>query len=135
MPQPLSPAERGDVELIVRHNLYETQEATLRQMTANWRPEHFMHALDCLRSLATDRQVAMAPIYRNLLTRCEENAARANAEAVTRRRHDEITTRLAELKRPHWTVLPNFWLTLVSALAAIVAAVCAAIALKGHGPR
>ncbi len=37
-------------------------------------------------------------------------------------RHANIKLRLDELKKPHWTVLPNFWLTLIAALAAVAAA-------------
>lgn len=44
---------------------------------------------------------------------------REENEAV---RHREIQECLEELKKPHWTVNPNFWITLVSAIAAIVAA-------------
>ena len=37
-------------------------------------------------------------------------------------RHMEIKNRLDELKKPHWTVNPNFWVTVVAAIAGIVAA-------------
>ena len=42
---------------------------------------------------------------------------------VARRRH-------AELRKPHWTVLPNFWLTVVSVLAAVTAAYLSWLALS-----
>lgn len=45
-------------------------------------------------------------------------------------RHQEIRGRLEELKKPHWTVSPNFWVTVTSAVAAIVAAYFAWRALK-----
>jgi hypothetical protein len=45
-------------------------------------------------------------------------------------RHEKVMRALEELKTPHWTVTPNFWLTMVSAMAAIVAAICAWFALK-----
>jgi hypothetical protein len=51
-------------------------------------------------------------------------------EEIEERRHREVERRLEELKKPHWTVLPNFWLTALSAFAAIVAAILAWLALK-----
>jgi hypothetical protein len=35
--------------------------------------------------------------------------------------HNEIHDTLEGLKIPHWTVLPNFWVTVIAALAAILA--------------
>jgi len=51
-------------------------------------------------------------------------------EEIDRRQHREMQVRLESLKVPHWTVLPNFWLTLVSAIAAVAAAIFAWLALK-----
>jgi hypothetical protein len=51
-------------------------------------------------------------------------------EKIVNARHREIHDRLEELKRPHWTVLPNFWLTAISAIAAVAAAYLAWLALK-----
>lgn len=45
-------------------------------------------------------------------------------------RHREVKDQLAELKKPHWTTVPNFWITVVSALAAIVAAILAWLAWR-----
>ncbi|MGA3007335.1 MAG: hypothetical protein ABSE59_05530 [Opitutaceae bacterium] len=41
---------------------------------------------------------------------------------VEKQRHDEIIGKLEKLKKPHWTVSPNFWITVVSAIAAVLAA-------------
>ena len=40
-------------------------------------------------------------------------------------RHGEIRALLADLKKPHWTVTPTFWLALMSAAAAIAACIIA----------
>ena len=36
---------------------------------------------------------------------------------------------LGKLSKPHWTIIPNFWITLIAALAAILAAVATLITL------
>ena len=51
-------------------------------------------------------------------------------EQKAEERHQKIEGRLDELKRPHWTVLPNFWLIALSAVAAVVAAYFAWLALR-----
>ena len=38
-------------------------------------------------------------------------------------RHEEIHKQLMELKKPHWSITPTFWLTLICAIAAIMACV------------
>jgi len=45
--------------------------------------------------------------------RNEREAAdeRAASEAVSTQRHVEISRRLDELKKPHWSIPWNFWMT------------------------
>jgi hypothetical protein len=75
----------------------------------------------------TDAQLSAAldVIYVHL----EFQRAIVKAE-IEERRHRKIEQRLEDLKKPHWTVLPNFWITVLSALAAVVAAYFAWKALK-----
>jgi hypothetical protein len=58
------------------------------------------------------------------------NLQRSIELELTKRRHEELSKKLDELKKPHWTVLPNFWLTAISALAAVLAAYLAWLALR-----
>ncbi len=51
-------------------------------------------------------------------------------EKAEEERNRKIEGRLEELRKPHWTVLPNFWLTTVAAIAAVVAAMIAWLAWK-----
>jgi hypothetical protein len=51
-------------------------------------------------------------------------------EEEDQKRHARIDAQLSELKKPHWTVLPNFWLTFLGAIAAVVAAYLAWLALR-----
>ena len=44
-------------------------------------------------------------------------------EEIESRRHRELSTRIVELKKPHWTLVPTFWLVLVGVIAGIIAAV------------
>jgi hypothetical protein len=44
-------------------------------------------------------------------------------EEIESRRHKALSTRIEELKKPHWTLVPTFWLVLVGVIAGIVAAV------------
>jgi hypothetical protein len=46
------------------------------------------------------------------------------------RRHKELSARIEELKKPHWTLVPTFWLVLVGVIAGIVAAFMEILAWK-----
>lgn len=74
-----------------------------------------------------DLKAALAWIYR---TPSNEPYLRCIQEEIEERRHREVENRLSVLKKSHWTVLPNFWLTAVSAVAAVIAAYFAWLALK-----
>ena len=39
------------------------------------------------------------------------------------RRHKELAEHLNQLKKPHWTLVPTFWLVIIGCAAGIVAAV------------
>jgi len=45
-----------------------------------------------------------------------------NKEKLDEARHHEIQNKLEELKKPHWTVNPTFWVSLVAMIAACIAA-------------
>ena len=52
------------------------------------------------------------------------------SQELAKRRHNESMKRLDELRNPHWTVQPNFWITVVSAVAAVLAAYFAWLAVR-----
>ena len=62
---------------------------------------------------ALDHQQALAEFRRREAAEAEERA---------KLRHQEIVAHLLELKKPHWSVTPTFWIAIISALAAIGAA-------------
>ena len=61
-------------------------------------------------------------------------AARQLLEEMDRRdiddRYRSIENHIIGLQKPHWTVLPNFWLTAVSAIAAVLAGYFAWLSLR-----
>jgi hypothetical protein len=81
--------------------------------------------------------VSQNPAFHIRFEQAQQRIGRALAKIYAKEReekeetrHREIHDRLEELKRPHWTVLPNFWLTAISAVAAVAAAYLAWLALK-----
>lgn len=127
----LSEEEHGKIQQVVMHNLWPTQEVTLRKMTDGWSVEHFLYALECLRShVDADRRAEMTPIYRTLLDRAEARAAKLAAEQVASERNSAVVNRLDELKKPHWSVWANLGIAFISAVAAILAAYFAWVAVR-----
>lgn len=48
--------------------------------------------------------------------------------------YEKTNREIKNLAKPHWTVQPNFWITTVSAIAAIVAAYFAWLAVRPVAP-
>ena len=119
----------AEIQRVVRFIVDSGQEADLIKMTPTWSAADFLYAIE---RLEVDRPSSgrdkLRSLYRTLMTERESSVARATEEEVNGRRHIEMTQRLEELKKPHWTVLPNFWFTVVSAIAAVAAAVLTWIA-------
>lgn len=57
-------------------------------------------------------------------------AAQVERDKREDERHREIERRLDELRRPHWTVRPNFAFTVIGASAAVAAAIFGWLALR-----
>lgn len=121
----------AEIQRVVRFVGYASQEALLFDMTKTWSTTDFLYAIDRLEIDQTaDKRELLRGLYRELRVEREAADARKDSEDASARRHSDLSSRLEELKKPHWTVLPNFWLTAVSALAAILAAYLAWLALK-----
>jgi hypothetical protein len=105
--------DEAEIQRIVRAINYVTQEASLMEMTKTWSPADFIYALDRLETdQPTERRAALRGLYRALMIERVELEARQAAEVANERRHGQISVRLQELKKPHWSVVPNFWMTL-----------------------
>jgi hypothetical protein len=63
--------------------------------------------------------------------KADEAASRRHLELelANERRHEAISKRLDDLKKPHWSVTPNFLFTVLSAVAAVAAAYFAYLSL------
>jgi uncharacterized membrane protein len=48
-------------------------------------------------------------------------------EEADEKRHQEVQAKLAELQRSHWTVVPNFWLTVIAAVASVIGVILAVL--------
>jgi len=92
----------------------------------------FAHKTDEELMRETHRWVAHSEqhIAAKILIEQRRKAKEKAQEELEQLRHSEIQRQLEELKRPHWTVLPNFWLTFASAIAAVIAAYLGWLALK-----
>lgn len=117
------------------------KEPSARRFTKTWALADFDFALDCVESCAP---AVVLTLWIMLLRRlrderlAEEIQARSDAITIARhdeaekaneRRHNALTKRLDDLKRPHWSVTPTFWITVISAAAAIAAAYFAWLAI------
>jgi hypothetical protein len=124
----------GEIEQIVRSHLYPSNEVNLRKVTKTWSPAGLLYAIDRLESdlFAQPKEILdrLRVLYRTLLKDHEEAEARQASEVADAKRHDEISRRLEELKKPHWSIVPNFWMTLVILVLTAVAAVASVLALR-----
>ena len=123
-------ADDEEVQRVVSNYSYISAEATLRQVTKDWSSADFLHALDRLGVKPPLGDIPhMRDLCRTMRAEREAEEARVRADEITAQRHSELTQHLDDLKRPHWSVIPNFWITVVSAVAAVVAAVGVWLAL------
>ena len=118
----------ADVQEVMRVN---PQEPTIREMTKDWSTADFDYGMSRL-DVDTNiiNRLAMRDLLRMIRSGREFAELQELAEAEEERRHGAVKARLDELKKPHWTVLPSFWLTLISAIAAVAAAIFGYLALK-----
>ena len=101
-----------EIQRIVQFYSWPTQEGDIIQETKNWNGADFAYAIDRLFSdQPAERRDALRPIYLRLLKSRQADESRVAAEEAANRRHNEISRRLDELRKPHWSVVPNFWLT------------------------
>lgn len=78
--------------------------------------------LDLLRVLKTHKEYSDPHIAATELL--DEMDYRRRQEA-DEKRHDELKSKLDELRGSHWTVVPTFWLTVIAAVASVVGVVIA----------
>jgi hypothetical protein len=121
----------ADIETVVRDYKYVSQEAELRQATLGWSSRDFSYAVSRLHvDLARDLRDPMLPLYRSLLAERLSEEAREQDQKRQKAMHLQLKEAVEKVSKPHWTVLPNFWLTCIGACAGIAAAWFAWLALR-----
>lgn len=125
----------AEVQRIVRSVPYDTpsSEVFLRTQSGKWSSADFLYALERI-----DIDVSGQPkeaferlrtLYRTLLKERQDSEARLIAEEANIKRHTEMSRQLEELKKPHWSIVPNFWLTLGILILALLGLIISVIAL------
>ena len=124
----------AEIQRIVRYVKYPTQEVFLRQEARAWNEADFLYALDRIDSDLADQpneaRELVRVLYRTLRKDREEAEARMALESANIQRHAEISRRLEELKKPHWSIIPNFWMTLIILILTAIGAVATVLALR-----
>src|SRR5664280_2145466 len=120
----------ADVQQVVRWINYPTQKVDLIEMTKTWSEADILYAIDRLQTdQPKERRDQVRELYWNLRMERQATDARIDSEEASIQRHNEISKRLEELKeisrrlddlkKPHWSIVPNFWLTVAILIATI----------------
>jgi len=124
------------IQRIVRFVLHNTpsNEAYLRIESKTWTSDDFLYAIERVGSDLNDKPKGtveqVLPLYRELRKERQETEARLALETENTKRHAEISRQLEQLKQPHWSVVPNFWMTLVILILTLVGMIVAIVGLR-----
>jgi hypothetical protein len=123
--------EDSEVQRVVQFIHYVTQEVTLIEMSKNWSEADFLYAIERLDSdQRQERREELRGLYHRLRRERQVEEARKTSEAASARRHEEISRRLEELKKTHWSTVPHFWMTLAILILTAAAVYLAFLALR-----
>jgi hypothetical protein len=113
-----------DIQLVVGFYQSPLQEVELIKRTQAWSEEDFLSAIKHLDvdlpHLTQETRDQLREVYRSLRIERQATDARINSEEVNASRHDEIVRQLEKLKKPHWSIVPIFWLTVGILIVGIV---------------
>jgi hypothetical protein len=106
-------AKDWDVDTTVRSYCYPWQEGEIMEATETWSEGDYLFAVDRIPIIHSQQEIQepLRSLYLRLLKARKDENTRAASELLETQRHNDIAKRLDELKRPHWSVIPNFWLT------------------------
>ncbi|HEY3855968.1 MAG TPA: hypothetical protein VGO67_16380 [Verrucomicrobiae bacterium] len=122
----------AEIQRVVQAINYSSDEILLIEMTKTWNAADFLYAIERLQvDQPKDRRDPLLDLYRNLRRERADVDARLAAEVSSAKRHADLVLRLDEIKKPHWTLAPNFWIGTVI-LAVSVLAVFVAIWTAWH---
>ena len=136
-------ARTKDIEMVLLSVKYVTQETDLIRDTKSWNEEDFLYAMGRIQTvlvgLSREEQNQIRGLYRTLLKERQDENARIASENASVQRHQELSKRLEELneisrrlddlKKPHWSIVPNFWFTVLISILTAVGVVAAFLAL------
>ena len=130
----------ADVQQVVRWINYPTQKVDLIEMTKTWSVADILYAIERLQTDQRERQDQLRELYWDLRMEHLATDARIASEEANTQRHNEISKRLEELneiarrlddlKKPHWSIVPNFLLTVAILIATIFAGIVSYLALR-----
>jgi hypothetical protein len=122
-------ATDADVQQVVRFFQYPSQEVSVIEATKKWSKADFLYALDRIDTdlsvQSEDIRDQLRGLYRRLRQERVEADARIAAEAASVQRHIEISRKLEELKKTHWSIVPNFWMTLLILIFTVIGVIVA----------
>lgn len=133
-----------EIEIVVLSVKYVTQETDLIRDTKSWNEEDFLYAMGRIQivlvGLSREEQNQIRGLYRTLLKERQDENARIASENASVQRHQEISRRLEELneisrrlddlKKPHWSIVPNFWITVAILIATIFGSIATYLAFR-----
>lgn len=125
----------AEVQRILRTFPYYTSSSvvSIRRDTREWSSADFLYALERLDTDVSSQNKEMHEglhvLYCTLLQEREDSEARLIAEEANLKRHGELSLRLEELKKPHWSIVPNFWLTFGILILALLGLIVSVVAL------
>jgi hypothetical protein len=112
----------SEVDRVISCISLPSQDTDLRRGTAAWSVADFDYAIDRGPFFHRNSWDAVRGPYQSLRQERAEADARASAQEMESQRHVEITSHLRELKKPHWTVTPGFWVAFAAMVFAAIAA-------------
>jgi hypothetical protein len=124
-------ADDAEVQRIVHWIISPAQEVTLIEQTKKWSEADFLYAIDRLETdQPEERRQHLRGLYRALRKERQEHDARNASEEASARRFDDLSRRLDELKKPHWSIVPNFWITVTILILTAIGAIATVLALR-----
>ncbi len=121
----LSGAQTAEVQRVLR--LRTTDRYTLRDMTKSWTTEFFEYAeqraptefgmdISGLMSMDIIREYGREQAQRERHKTEDSDRERLHQELMT-----SVRSKLDELKKPHWTMTPTFWVAVAAATISLAA--------------
>jgi hypothetical protein len=127
----MNTARKAEIEMVVLSVKYVMQETDLIRDTKSWNEEDFLYAMGRIQTdlvgLSREEQNQIRGLYRTRLKERQDENARVAFENVSAQRHEEISRRLNELKKPPKSI---FWMTAVILILTAIGVVLAFLALR-----